>query len=202
MSSYTQPRRGMRPDDLTNVMCLAFGCTSYVQEQYHARHVYMCQEHALQVWATVQEMIDPATLRDIAYDRVAPDEEKNPELYEPIPISESAGVVYFIRVGDLIKVGFSSDLSRRMKAYPPDAEVLAYYSGSFAEEQQTHQLLSAHRAKRREWYHPTPEVMAAVEDAKARQAQEPQPTPEQVAHNKTMRDVFSKRWHDIPPVIP
>lgn len=202
MSAYTQPRRGMRPEDLTNVQCVAFACTSYVQEQFHARNVYMCQEHALAVWATVQEMIDPEALRQIAHERTTPHEERFPELYEPVPISESAGVVYFIRVGELIKVGFSSDLGQRMRSYPPDAELLACYTGSFAEEQRWHKLLTVHRANRREWYHPTAEVMAAVEDAKARQADEPQQTPEQEAHNTKMRDVFSKRWHSIPPVIP
>lgn len=201
MSSHTQPRRGMRPDDLTNIQCLAFACTSYVQEQYYEQRVYMCQEHALQVWATVQEMIDPATLRNIAYDRITPHEEKHPELYEPIPISESAGVVYFVRIGDLIKVGFSSDVHRRMDAYPPDAELLAYHSGSFADEQRLHKLLTVHRAKRREWYHPTPEVMKAVEEAKVQQSKDPQWTPDQLASHKRMRDVSSKRWHNIPPVI-
>lgn len=202
MSAYTQPRRGMRPDDLTDVQCLAFMCTSYVQEQYFAQRVYMCQEHALQVWATVQEMIDPDTLRQIAYNRVTPHEERYPESYQPVPISECVGVVYFVRVGDLIKVGFSSDLGRRMKAYPPDAELLAYYSASFAEEQRWHKLLTVHRARRREWYHPTPEVMDAVEQARSRQVDEPQQSPEQEAHNKKVSDAFSTRWHSIPPAIP
>lgn len=201
MSSYINPRRAARPDDLTNVMCLAFGCTMYIQEQFHSRHVYMCQEHALSVWATVQEMIDPDTLKAIAYDRVAPESERFPDDSTPIPISETVGDVYFIRVGQLIKIGYTSDFNRRMKSYPPDVELLAHYHGTYADEQQTHQLLTVHRANRREWYNPTPEVMAAVDDAKRRHESEPKQTSDQVAHNKMIRDVFSRRWHDIPPVI-
>lgn len=201
MSAYTQPRRGGRPEDLTNVACVAFACTRYVQEQFHSRHVYLCQEHALAVWATVQEMIDPDALREMAYRRVTPHEVRHPELYEATPISEATGVVYFIRTGGLIKVGFTSDLDRRLKAYPPDAEVLAFYSASFAEEQRWHKLLTVHRAERREWYHPAREVMAAVEEAKARQTPEPRLSSDEQAHTKAMSEVFSQRFHDIPPSI-
>ena len=76
-------------------------------------------------------------------------------------------VIYFLRVGGLVKVGFTRDLAQRLPDYPPDTALLAWRTGAtLADEQALHEQLSPHTAARREWYHPTPEVIALVNQAR------------------------------------
>lgn len=71
-------------------------------------------------------------------------------------------VVYYLRVGDLVKVGYSFELQQRLRQYPPDAEVLAVEPGDEQLEQQRHRDLRNNLARGREWYHPTKEVMQHI----------------------------------------
>jgi hypothetical protein len=64
------------------------------------------------------------------------------------------GWVYYLRIGDQIKIGYSSDVKRRMKSYPPTAELLAVHPGSKALERTMHEQFASSRAIGREWFHP------------------------------------------------
>jgi len=75
-------------------------------------------------------------------------------------------VVYALRVPDgAIKIGYSMDLPNRMRRFvrSSEAEILAVLPGeTMAEEQAIHGRLRDHVAYGREFYRPTPEVMAVV----------------------------------------
>jgi len=75
-------------------------------------------------------------------------------------------VVYALRVPDgAIKIGYSTDLPNRMRRFvrTSEAEILAILpGGTLAEEQAIHARLRDHVAYGREFYHPTPEVVAEV----------------------------------------
>lgn len=74
-------------------------------------------------------------------------------------------VVYAIRTPDgLIKVGCSASLWNRRRSLGAAAEILAFRFGDFDDEQAIHRALAEHRARGREYYHPTPAVMAMVND--------------------------------------
>lgn len=64
------------------------------------------------------------------------------------------GVVYYIRVGALIKIGFTADLRRRMNHYPPDSTLLACEPGDLALERKRHQQFTALLREAREWFEP------------------------------------------------
>ena len=72
------------------------------------------------------------------------------------------GWVYYIRMGDHIKIGYSIDVAQRMRAYPPNAELLAAHPGTELLEKQIHQKFREHLARGREWFHPADEVMAHI----------------------------------------
>lgn len=72
---------------------------------------------------------------------------------EPVP-----GWIYYIRIGDTIKIGYSKDVNRRMRAYPPTAELLAVEPGTTVLERKRHQHFGAHLAHGREWFTPNPEL--------------------------------------------
>ena len=70
--------------------------------------------------------------------------------------------VYYLKVGDLIKIGYSSNLRRRLVAYPPDSVLLAACPGTRDDEQAVHRELGSHLALNREWFHPSDDVLAKI----------------------------------------
>jgi hypothetical protein len=110
----------------------------------------LCQKHALHVWAQVNT--------DIEGGEVKPP--KLPKKPKPQP---GAGWIYYLKVGDQIKVGYASDLQQRMRSYPPNATLFAAHRGTLDDEKRIHASLAIHRAAGREWYHPTPEMQQALE---------------------------------------
>ena len=89
----------------------------------------------------------------------------------PIPRSDAfdalsslGEVLYAVRTPDgLVKIGHTRNMRNRMHTVVlGETEVLAFKFGTRADEMAIHRQLSAHVAHGREWYHPTPEVMALV----------------------------------------
>lgn len=72
------------------------------------------------------------------------------------------GFVYFLRVGERIKIGYSVDVKRRMRAYPPGCQLLAVEPGDRELERQRHQQFAGSRTDGREWFRPTPDLLEMV----------------------------------------
>lgn len=74
----------------------------------------------------------------------------------PKPIVTKPTIVYYLRVGDLIKIGQTSDLPSRLASYPPNAALLATEPGERdILEAERHAQFASTRAHRREWFHPS-----------------------------------------------
>lgn len=82
-------------------------------------------------------------------------------------------VVYAARLTDgTIKIGWTTQLHDRLRYLAhytkQDAELLAFKPGGYDDEQDIHRALVAHRLEgRREYYHPTADVMAVVNSMRA-----------------------------------
>lgn len=72
------------------------------------------------------------------------------------------GWIYYVKVTDRIKIGYSTDVRQRMRAYPPHAELLAVHPGTPTLERDIHRDFAGHLAQGREWFRPDTEVMAHV----------------------------------------
>lgn len=83
----------------------------------------------------------------------------------------TSGVVYYLRVGSYIKIGWTSDLEKRMRAYPPDSILLATEPGTRKDEHRFHKMFAAHRTHGREWYAMVPSLMHHIEQTLARHGQ-------------------------------
>lgn len=87
-------------------------------------------------------------------------------------ISAMGAVAYAIRFGSLIKIGWTADLRHRMATLSSMAakqsqttELLAFrFMEEEAEEVTLHRTLTASVHHGREWYHPTAEVLAVVNE--------------------------------------
>lgn len=85
-----------------------------------------------------------------------------PTSYGFRPPDTRNGVVYYLRVGDLVKVGFTSNLVTRLRSYPPDSVLLAAEPGTRGLESQRHHELRHSLVRGQEWFSPSPEVTALV----------------------------------------
>jgi hypothetical protein len=62
------------------------------------------------------------------------------------------GWIYYVRSGDKIKIGHTTRLKQRIRAYPPDTHVLAVHRGSRTVERDLHAQFQTYRTAGREWY--------------------------------------------------
>lgn len=67
---------------------------------------------------------------------------------------DAPGWVYYLRVHDKIKIGFSSRIKQRLKSYPPESELLAVHPGTTSLEHQIHKEFAAFLSHGREWFTP------------------------------------------------
>jgi hypothetical protein len=79
-------------------------------------------------------------------------------------------VVYYIQVGERIKVGTTVNLTARKAAYPPGSEVLATELGSYDLESERHRQFAAYLVAGREWFHPGPKLLAHIASLQAQAA--------------------------------
>lgn len=81
---------------------------------------------------------------------------------------ERERVLYFIRFGDLVKIGITSNVARRLSELPHD-EVLGVMRGTYKDEAQWHDRFAEHHHQG-EWFRCTPYVRSRIEAALAEAA--------------------------------
>lgn len=81
------------------------------------------------------------------------------------------GTIYFVQVGGHIKIGWTSDLTKRMHAYPPNAILLAAHPGLRKDEWRLHKMFAAHRSHGREWYPLAPVILEHIKRVVAEHGQ-------------------------------
>lgn len=79
------------------------------------------------------------------------------------PAEPAQGWVYYVRIGNYYKIGYASSVYERMKAYPPNAELLAQHKGTKADERAIHKRFAAHLDAGREWFTVHPEITEYID---------------------------------------
>lgn len=129
--------------------CVIPGCS---QRGYPSQTIPVCHQHGVEIWADVERNMGRPAIReriaekadqlDAAADTKAVDQRRRSQ----------EGYVYFVRLNDLIKVGWSENLAARLRSYGASVEVLAHHPGTRDEELQLHRAFAQERVKGREWY--------------------------------------------------
>jgi len=88
------------------------------------------------------------------------------------------GLLYAVRFPDgTIKIGHTVRIAERLTQLISEGggrpEVLAIKAGTVEDEQALHDSLAAHVRRGREWYNPTPEVIALVNEWRAELRRDP-----------------------------
>lgn len=119
----------------------------------------ICWEHSVEIWQMVQRRRHLPTVIGLSAELSAAHDQKVQAKIEADLAEERAaflaqrnGDIYFVRLNGLIKVGWSRDLAKRLRAYGPDVEILCHYPGTRDDETNLHRQLTPYRAKGREWY--------------------------------------------------
>lgn len=76
--------------------------------------------------------------------------------------------VYYVRLGDHIKIGYTVNMTQRMNALRADlSQVLATEPGGRELEAERHQQFAAERVSRREDFNPSRRLLAHIEEIRA-----------------------------------
>lgn len=84
------------------------------------------------------------------------------------------GTIYFLRIGGYIKIGWTSDLAKRMRnGYHPDSQLLAVMPGTRADERALHRKHAHLCTAGREWFPMAPQILEEIEAAKREHGEPP-----------------------------
>lgn len=132
--------------------CIAPFCTNDSSDRYN---VPLCQEHTLAIWLMVdQDMRE----QGITADEVKRENRERVEARAAAVRPTTPGFIYYLELGEYLKIGFTNNLWRRMREYPPNATLLAYHHGDRDAEAALHAKFAAFRDAGREWYLDVPEI--------------------------------------------
>lgn len=169
-SRYVE-RRVIESEGSIADVCIFPGCSNYLASTPQTK---LCSTHLAII--VRHSTSDPAVQR-IMYDMRRYDEDTERRLSrQPTPEPETTGTVYFIRVGSYIKIGWTADLTKRMRQYPPDTILLAAQPGTRKDEHRLHKRFAVHRSHGREWYPLVPAILEHVEAVKREHGEPEQPT--------------------------
>lgn len=71
-------------------------------------------------------------------------------------------VVYYVQIGEHIKIGYTSRLKARMKTYPITRRLLAVEAGGLSIEKQRHNQFKQYLDQGNEWFKPGPELLVHI----------------------------------------
>jgi hypothetical protein len=141
-------------------------------EQFADRYGVLCPTHAVDVaTAVIQHQAHLNLVQRFFEVQTTEQAVRNAqwcadaERYEAEKVAlrqDREGFVYYLRVGERIKIGYSVDVKRRMRAYPPGCELLAVEPGDRDQERQRHQQFAGSRTDGREWFRPTSDIFELV----------------------------------------
>lgn len=116
--------------------------------------IALCERHIEKAWAAYQ------VLQGADVPEMQPDPERD------VKSLDALGTVYIIRVGDLIKIGWTSSPKTRMRELKPDA-ILHYFPGTRRDEFRLHGQCIDHLVKGREWFASSDGMLAFVKSIRS-----------------------------------
>lgn len=143
--------------------------------------VRVCVEHAVQVSDALSRLEGRPTLQEVwdkettpeqrakaaqewgkVLDRQRADQEERTRTGRPrrtdMAVPEPQDKVYYILVGQHIKIGYTANVTVRLSNYPPNSELLGIEVGDRQREKERHDQFHAYLAYGREWFNDCDEI--------------------------------------------
>jgi hypothetical protein len=132
----------------------------------------ICARHAIDAYRHVNATIATNALNSALRINVVADKHLGPSRDDFTKLTSAVmngwpSVVYYARIGEHIKIGWTKRLHHRMRWYPPCARLLAVEPGDAATEHARHQRFAHLRAARAEWFSPGDDLMEHVRELAA-----------------------------------
>lgn len=125
-----------------------------------------CTRHALDMYRHVASLMTDRTINVPSLVRTLVEFDANggkrAGQARPDVMNGWPSVVYYLQLGELIKIGRTTRLIPRIRQYPPTARLLAVEPGADAVEQRRKEQFVHLLAARNEWFRLGPELMAHV----------------------------------------
>ena len=123
----------------------------------------ICVTHAGKLFAFLKDRValtakDQRTVADALFAEYL----RAQEPYEPQPLAEPVWTVYYLRVGDRVKIGTSRNLEQRIRSYPPGSELLATEPGGFDVERKRCRQFTRYLVGGQEWFNPGPPLIEHI----------------------------------------
>lgn len=128
----------------------------------HARFIYEAMKPEGPPVDLVARVRQLETIVQAKEQRIRELEGPRPEPKPTPPPAPTDGTVYVLRCGGFIKIGWTSDLSKRMRSYQPDSVLLATMPGTRKDENRLHKRFAHLRSHGREWYPIAPQITEYV----------------------------------------
>jgi len=137
----------------------------------YAAVIPLCEAHLAIAHSIAEDLISTSQCFDaeaIDGNDGLPLAQPAPQAAPPIP-----GIIYYLRIGGFIKIGWTSDLGKRMKSYPPDTALLAAMPGLRTDEQRVHRKFAHLTTHGREWYPLAPQITEHIERVRLEHGEPP-----------------------------
>lgn len=154
--------RGWKMPAVKSPRCKILGCTEDAAAEFRYMQVPLCQDHSAVVRTEYTRI--GFTTRCLSCEAEAEKRAEQIERRDP----DYVGKVYYLLTGDTIKIGWSSDIGKRMRQYPPNSTLLATENGPRSLEKSRHGLFNEYLVQGREWFSQGEHLMAWIEQLQAR----------------------------------
>lgn len=181
--------------DETGLLLPCVGQSGYGEpcgkDSYRSAPFPLCFDHAFQVYLSVHGEVT-GNLKRIHESLEM--REKGPSL-EALALKrayDEQSVVYYIRIGDYIKIGFTTNLSERIRSLRVDAsDVMATEPGGREKEHQRHEQFKSIRRGRWENFERTPDLLTHIAKVR-REHGKPRMTSYPILHKSGKPNPFNR----------
>lgn len=144
---------------MTGVECVIPDCRSEPIRDFNGENLHICINHAIAIAAYIQEVTEkPLVSESVGQRQMGRYFAKQRQVERAASRRQEAGWVYYLLVGDRIKIGYTQDVKQRLRAYPPNSPLLAVHPGTRETEQAMHERFAQYRQAGREWFRDAAEL--------------------------------------------
>lgn len=136
----------------------------------------ICETHAIRVFRYMSQLLDNLSDDPLFMAKVFLEDIEKTRARERREMAARDEVVYYVQIGDHIKIGYTSRLKQRMNAYPATRKLLATEPGSYQDELARHQQFRHLLAAGNEWFHPGLDLIAHINELRVADGAAPIPT--------------------------
>lgn len=122
----------------------------------------ICSRHAILLFQTMKAHLEQAQSDAEVLAAVAAEQALELGRRALVEAMDGDPIVYYVQVGNDIKIGTTGNLHRRLTSLPAGARVLGTEPGDFNLEAERLRQFAEYRCHGKEWFHPAPQLLTHI----------------------------------------